>query len=573
MKKKLLFAALASIVLVGCTSNDFVGDTPPAPNGSTAIAFGGNAGKLTRATSNTGTIPEMLDNQIKIYGVKNVNSTFSTVFPNYILWSSTAVTTSNPDASSSDNGKHGWEYVGGTTQGYGTGTDKLTAEQTIKYWDYSATEYHFVAGSPVANFTYNLTSGGDITSATVEGLGGHINANPGTPGTTTYNPVYIADPVIKEKTDFNTEVEFNFRRQQSFVRVGIFETVPGYKITSITFYNQAGTKDTNHNIILTSGTADYFVGSASPGTSTATVSYTWEGPGAPYYSFAYDATGLSKAQNWYGGNLDLSDTNPLATTSTESTITYFYGTDKDMAANGFFTVIPTPTATAAAPIMIKCDYVLTAEDSGETITVTGATAAIPAAFCKWLPNVSYTYLFKISDNTNGSTGTPGTDPEGLFPITFDAVVEATTDAKEGTITTVSTPSITTYQEGSVTEQGIQYAANKPIYATVQNDETGTLITVGASVLKVFKLSGAKTEADLQLTAPTENEVDVTFPASATSLDNGNISLVEHQHFYFTPDANGYYAIQYQTAAAVGTPGDTGYTPAAYAYKVVKVGNE
>lgn len=564
MKKKLLFAALASIVLVGCTSNDFVGDTPPAPNGSTAIAFGGNAGKLTRATSNTGTIPQMLDNHFFIYGVKNVNSTYSSVFPNYGVWYSETQSTSNPDAAASAY-QDSWEYVGNGSSYGGTAT------QTIKYWDYSASAYNFVAGSPHGSFTYTVTDN-KIVSATVTGLGGHINANAGAPGTTTYYPVYIADPVIKEKADFNTEVEFNFRRQQSFVRVGIFETVPGYKITSISFYNQAGTKDTNHNIILTSGTAGYFVGSASPGTSTATVSYTWEGPGAPYYSFAYDATDLTKAQNWYGGKLDLGDTNPLATTSTESTITYFYGTDKDMATNGFFTVIPTPTATAAAPIMIKCDYILKAEDSDETITVKGATAAIPAAFCKWLPNVSYTYLFKISDNTNGTTGTP-TDPEGLFPITFDAVVETTTGAIEGTITTVSTPSITTYQEGSVTEQGIQYAANKPIYATVQNDETGALITVAASVLKVFKLSGAKTEADLQLTAPTENEVTVTFPASATSLDNGNISLVAYQHFYFTPDANGYYAIQYQTAAAVGTLGETGYTPAAYAYKVVKVGNE
>ena len=157
MKKKLLFAALASIVLVGCTSNDFVGDTPPAPNGSTAIAFGGNAGKLTRATSNTGTIPEMLDNHFFIYGVKNVNSTYSSVFPNYGVWYSETQSTSNPDAGASAY-QDSWEYVGnGSTYGG-------SATQTIKYWDYSASAYNFVAGSPHGNFTYTVTNN-EIVSA------------------------------------------------------------------------------------------------------------------------------------------------------------------------------------------------------------------------------------------------------------------------------------------------------------------------------------------------------------------------------------------------------------------------
>ena len=42
-----------------------------------------------------------------------------------------------------------------------------------------------------------------------------------------------------------------------------------------------------------------------------------------------------------------------------------------------------------------------------------------------------------------------TDPKGLFPITFDAVVTSFVDAnaEQTTVTTVATPSITTYQQG------------------------------------------------------------------------------------------------------------------------------
>ena len=69
---------------------------------------------------------------------------------------------------------------------------------------------------------------------------------------------------------------------------------------------------------------------------------------------------------------------------------------------------------------LKIDYTLIATDgSGETITVRGATATIPAENTNWVSNKIYTYIFKISDSTNGSTGGSST---GLKPITFEAIV-------------------------------------------------------------------------------------------------------------------------------------------------------
>ena len=134
MKTKVyLSLALLGTMLVGCTSNDFIGDdnSPDGSSNFAAIKFGGNANRMTRATANTGTAAEMLDGHFKVYGVKG-GTTFSDVFQNYVVWSNANTTTSNPDGD--------WEYVGGTTQTYGAANTTLSAAQTIKYWDYSTTD-------------------------------------------------------------------------------------------------------------------------------------------------------------------------------------------------------------------------------------------------------------------------------------------------------------------------------------------------------------------------------------------------------------------------------------------------
>lgn len=539
MKKYLIFAASA-LALASCSSDDFLGENPGnVQNATTAINFGGEAGKITRATSNEGDDHVKLDNQFKVYGVKITNGTIShNVFVNYSVWYDETLTTSNTNK---------WEYVGKNNQ-------------TIKYWDYSATEYRFVAGSPIDAFEFDtpadLTTGTTINKATVSKLAGHIKANEAGPKLEA-NPVYIADPVKakKDNNDYKKTVTFNFQRQQSMVRVGFYETIPGYSVTNIKFYKADGTSATGNNIILYSSEDGYFVGGTNV---SGTVTYDWT-TATPSYTFKYiENENLKKDKNWYAGKY--TPHNKLATKSTDP-VADLYGTDKDMSTTtGYFTVLPTKEADAS-PILIKCDYELTSDDgSGETIKVTGATAAIPAAFSKWEANTRYTYLFKISDNTNGTTGTPGTDDPGLYPITFDAVVK---EVEQGTTTTVATPSITTYQAGSVIENsGIQYFTKKEIKVTITDNTNGDIKILskdGSSVgnVAVYKLSQERTEADLQIKNIKTSEL-----ASTNSKD---VTLAtDKKSFTFTPEAEGYYAIQYLTTAAVGT------TPAAYTYKVVYV---
>lgn len=72
MNKYFLYAA-SVLALASCSSDDFLGENPGnVQNATTAINFGGEAGKITRATSNTGTPQQMLDGQFLVYGVKKV---------------------------------------------------------------------------------------------------------------------------------------------------------------------------------------------------------------------------------------------------------------------------------------------------------------------------------------------------------------------------------------------------------------------------------------------------------------------------------------------------------------------
>ena len=599
--KKIYLLAMALAAMVSCTSDDFVGDTSSPTSetgGADAIQFKSNAGKITRATQNTGTAAVMLDGQFKVYGVKSgstAGSGLQKVFTDYGVWAASG------SGSSTTSNSSGWEYVEPSATDVnhapsGSANTMNVKNQTIKYWDHSAADYRFVAGSPFGAFTFNINSSNNaIQTATVTGLAGHINPNSTATALST-EPVYIAEPLIIEESDYATSyggapVTFNFVRQQARVRVGVYETIPGYKITNITFYpygTNSWSTTPSENIVLASTTSNYFVGGASDAVK-GTITYNWTTTPASY-TFQYEAAEnkeLTQQNNWYAGKLNATSWE-MAITSTESSIAKFYGADTDMdATTGYFTVIPTPTGTTAQPILIKCDYTLTSEvdNSGETINIHGATAAVPAAFSKWAPNTSYTYLFKISDNTNGKTD-PNKDPVGLFPITFDAVAVAENSTEQGYITTVSTPSITTYQDGSVTETGIKYVPgeSKVIYFTVQGDTNGTLKSLNTTegsvgCVKVFWLgTTAKTEADLQVTPPTSSDVlSTSNPSGSTALalpnsawsHNGQ-SIASGSYGTFTPGAEGYYAIQYLTTAASGTQGENGYVPAAYTYKVVHV---
>ncbi len=450
--KHLLFATTAILAFAGCTSNDFVGDQTPQGSNNTngAISFNLSTAAITRAGG--ATAATALDNQFIVWGEKNESGgtavsvpSANSVFPNYqVNWVDLAQSTTSNSS--------GWEYVGythsntTTTDDYqGNISPSLSEAQTIKYWDMSATNYVFTAVSALKN---DIKTGkvriSKILSGTNEYAKGYTitvtnDAN--------FNCLYFSDR-NKMTTGYGTSpVTMNFRNLLSQIRMGMYETIPGYDVSAIKFY---GADFTDGNEFKVSSTSSFgaTVDNLKPGANTLTITYNSENKPVVSTSGA-SATTITLGQNFN----TLSTTNVMAKTSAVPT----WETD-----GGAYTQV-FPREGVTTDMTLKVKYTLYNSTSGETIDVNG-TVLVPSEYLQWKPNFKYSYIFKLTD-------------DALKPITFDAVQIETETGYVEYITTVDDQSITTYQNGTLVTTSNEYVSSKPIYVVVGE---GALLTVGTN---------------------------------------------------------------------------------------------
>lgn len=574
--KKYIFLAASALALASCSSDDFVGtEGGNVENGANkAINFGGETGKITRAGQKTDQdAAKALGFHFVVFGDKTTGSTTHTVYDHYdVKWIGT-------DAATQSNQK-GWEYVGLTPNKNSSLAD---ATQTIKYWDYSADEYNFAAFSlgeltsqtennpyenQVGNNETNIASGKvkisqikqNATEYTIEGSAEDIAK------------LYISDRVTakpKDTTspdiDYQKAVQFNFRALKSLVRLGIFETVPGYSVKEVKFYSSTNT--TSAQATKTPGL--YATNTTIPaGNGTATVTFgAKEATDGSYNKAKVTWTAENNVKDITFKELTLTGVDSKEDAGTTN---QYIGRTPSTASlpKEYTTVIP---STGIGALTLKVDYTLVSTDgSNEEIKVTGATATVPSEYTQWQPNYSYTYIFKISDKTNGSTG-GGT--AGLYPIVFDAIVTETETGKQETITTVETRSITTYAKDAINNN--EYKTGNNIYVSVsgtngkseelykKNSTAEEQIVSYTYYAKLYKLSGTTesiTEAEAEAilknnktlggktlteegTYPT-NTKDSCFVDQIDANDAVDGVAVKGNFFKFTPTA-GTYVFAYE----------------------------
>lgn len=626
--KKYLFIATALAALASCSDNEFVGDvgtTSPTGQENGVISFTSGSKAVTRAIEDQAAAT-LLNNNFVLLGKKGTSHDV-TVFNNY--QANYVSNTANTTESNSSN----WEYVGyknlpngvvtnvGVTAYAIDNANNAAIDQTIKYWDYAAPQYDFAAYSlgTGAGTTPTYATASAISFAT---LG--TNAYTLTGSADELKACYISDLVTAYNvnngtthiSDYGNPVQFSFRSLAAKIRIAFYETIPGYSVKDVQFYTAAtgGTADNiptlfTSTAVLPSGSGTMTVKFPTTGLANRTAT----DYNKAHVSFA-QADGSSAASTLPFGILTNYATSgyegALASGEfigrTSNTATYADGTSTTGEGQSattisnpqgtYYTVLPNETG---ANLQLRIKYTLQSTDNyGETITVDNATAVVPAELAQWNPNYAYTYIFKIGDMTNGSTGTDGNGNivYGLTPITLDAVVVDSETGVQETITTVSEPSITTYAQGKVVTENDEYVADKPIYIIVNNGTNNvTLVTTGeninANLFTATVESGAaqgiteetvancfangttgtdgsgnatKTVTDakdkkLVLTAAT----GLTAVSEIAAADSPTGNAITVPGAKFTPEAGTNYVFQYviQAPEAAGTYNET--TAAAY----------
>ena len=544
MNKYFLYAA-SVLALASCSSDDFLGEN--SGNGQNAansvINFGGETGKITRADNEFvgEKAADLLGKNFILVGFKGsattaANTTYAFDHYNVNYVDGTANKTESNTAN--------WEYVNQdmTVKGAkGSLAQSGAKQQTIKYWDHSCASYDFIAFSMGKGYKTGETTDPIYATPTA------VNAT--TLGTAAYTltgdantlgECYISDmKTVKEKDYSKAAVAMSFRHLTSKVRIALYEIVPGYVISDVKFYDTAkgdkySEKGTLFGTYNNKGTLTvYFPTTGTENAETKKADYN-----KAHVSFKSDGTTEGTVSSKVFGNVNYNNddegqikkgTTYLSQTSTEPS--YCGNTAKE-----YLKVLP--AEGESQPANLRIDYTLTATDgTGEVINVKGATATVPAEYTKWKPGYAYTYIFKISQNTNGSTGG---DDKGLTAISFDAVVlEDEKNGLQETITTDSDPSFTTYgfKDGKVTAKGGEYENGTDIYATVHVPATETEKATTVAPDNLYTVTIADDAAQ-----------DINEASVANAIANGTKN--DENNSWTVTDANGKAMVV--TAVTTGT---------------------
>lgn len=547
---KFFIAAASALALASCSSDDFLGEIQGnEQNGATsAINFGGDTGKITRDPSTGKTAADLLENNFVVVGFKGNKTAEANnevyAFDHY------NVNFKDGSAFSTESNRAGWEYVNQDMKVKGTEPAASLAQsgasqQTIKYWDHSCAYYDFIAfsmgkkGAASKYATPTHVDKADLKNAAYT-LTGDVN---------TLSECYISDMKTVEEKDYGKTVSMSFRHPASKVRMALFETVPGYVISDVKFYDATNTTPTTDGTLIgtfnNSGTLTvYFpttgiVNKDNKDYNKAHVKFTASTAAGETATLSSKGFGAVKYGNQDEGTI-LEGNKYLSQNAAKPSY----------CGDGYQNVLPSEGAASA--ITLRIDYKLTSVDgSKETINVKGATATVPAEYTEWKSGFAYTYIFKISQDTNGSTGGSST---GLTAISFNAVVvDDEANGFQETITTVSDNSITTYgyKDNKVTTGGNEYADGSDIYATVYVPAAGETAAKTDAPQKLYTVT---LEADATQTI---NEASV-----ANALVNGTNNATDKT--WTVKDENGKKMVVTETTgvATIVTevPAGLDYTP-------------
>ena len=397
--KKTVFLAAAAVALASCSSDELVNNS--AVN-EAPIAFNVGQKNITRGDAVTSSkLEDAGYYDFGVWAYKTKSGSSALVMNNY------QVGCAGYSSFTKDGAKKGdWFYEG-------------LNSQILRYWDLSYTNTNFYAYAP-----YNTAVSFDEGTKTIT-----VPASVNQAGTD-HDVIYAGTKMTNSSHD---KVPLEFKHLGAKVNLKFYHNIPGYKVELLE---------------VTSGGNDIQATPATPGgTSYVDAHYFTKAKATIKYNdnmvptASVDVTGEGNSDD----NLVFKLPNgskevPAETTGTqnylESPTTYYAVAQPKGSTTGF---------------TFHVSFQLTATDNNEVITVKDARVFVPASVTEagnttyiaaWQPNTKYTYTFKITKDTKGTTSgaTPDVDdptvPDtpALYPIIFDNITivdyENTSEYKE-----------------------------------------------------------------------------------------------------------------------------------------------
>lgn len=349
----LLLFSIAGAVLTSCGSEEWTSDneepskTDQNPDGQRPIVFTSVSAEheeITRATT-------PLAKDFVVYGYKNTGDNEQIVFDKY-----TVKYEAGTDNTSADN-THGYNYV------------DPEKNQYIKYWDYSASEYHFWAVSAQSTASYSF-SGDKNNVLTIPGM--TLRVGEPDPDDILYSALYERRPVSAEV------VQMQFKHP--------------YAKVCIKFYTDELIKNDEDNVSV----SDISFGPDLDASEPLVNKVYGKGNVVVTYPLTSDCSGNAKetvvVENLNEEKNDLAfypitlDSNHGISSNTAVTAPVAESGDKY-----YYYTLPMDDRNPA--FIMKASIDADVDD-------TKRTAVVPAIFMQWKPNVSYTYIFKITAGGN-----------------------------------------------------------------------------------------------------------------------------------------------------------------------------
>ncbi|MCI7400866.1 MAG: fimbrillin family protein [Prevotella sp.] len=425
--KKFAIATASLALLASCSSDTELTGKQEIETKANAIGFEvlNRNGIITKAGEGRAKLHESRHYNFGVFAYKNNNSDGQEIMKNYLVGYNGANVTGtgscvgyfmNNVQTTLNTSKWAYEKLGSAdytyegTDGYYKKSDTFymsnVANQYLKYWDKSSQSVEFYAYAPYINGDATATI--DYSSKTIT-----IPIEDGYDDESKHEYMFAYNKV--EKGEYGHEVQLNFKRISARLNIKFYEDVKGYKVDILNLME-------NDNSGVAAAPAKAVVGSDN----TTTYEY-----GTLYHKG--------------GAKINFSNTNPSLTVTGNSDETFNRDakdhikfaiptgtlpeekTDAKASATNYY-VIPannddTQTETG---LTFHVTYKLTSEDTSETIIVRNATVHVKYDYCKWQPNYVYTYIFRITKSSTGSTGSPDIDPsdpsvgeQALYPIIFD----------------------------------------------------------------------------------------------------------------------------------------------------------